>query len=93
MFALPSALADQNDRDACISDEIVADTLSNGFGAKSLIVYITVGDGSVDDVVPHHPDEIILVALVLMMKANEDLVSGRLAHQSSCSKSILQYPR
>lgn len=74
VLSLPGALANQHDGDRSFSYELVPNTLPNGIRLDVEIVNVTIFNRPVDDVAFHHPSELVLVVLVFVVVADEDLV-------------------
>ena len=53
---------------------MVSNALADGLRRDVAIVYVAIPNRSVDDVALHHPSEPVLVVLVFVVVANEDLV-------------------
>ena len=71
MLSLPSAGAYQHNSDCCVSYETIPYVLANCFGAEVVIVYISVLDRFVDNIVAHHLDEPVFICLILMVVADK----------------------
>ena len=81
MLSLPGAGAYQHNRDSCVSNEIVSDSSANFVQGEISINYVSNINRSVYYIVSHHLNESVFVLLILVMVvADEDLVSRGLRH-------------
>ena len=76
VFALPGARADQDNRYSCVSDELIANPLTDRFRGYVLIVDISVMHRFVHEVPSESVDEVILVRLIGMVVTDKRPVSG-----------------
>ena len=88
VLALPSVRAYQNNGDGGIANEVIANPLTNRFGGKIVIVYITIAYRLVHNVVSHNFYESVIVFLVAMMEADEHPVSRYIGHCWPPSKPV-----
>ena len=66
VLALPSVRTYQNNGDGGIANEVIANPLTNRFGGKIVIVYITIAYRLVHNVVSHNFYESVIVFLVAL---------------------------
>ena len=82
VLALPSAASYQHHRNGHLSDVVFPDSLERSLRWSVVVIYRSDADRFVYDVVPHHPNKLVLVLLVLLMVVADEYVMPLRSWQS-----------
>ena len=80
MLPLPGARSYQDHCDSRVTNKTVPYILANCLCGEIGVIDVAIPHGLVDYVVPHHPNEQVLITLVILMVADKHFVPWSLMH-------------